>query len=121
MGDGSSGRAGSLTAAFARPVSTEMRHSLTADSRTIVVAADQFLNVGEPEVRALAADLNEQLLNPPGVAFAGSIGPASRSHLGQKLIHHVAHALIFGDRRSLPQVIHGFMLSGADIGRDAIA
>ena len=121
MAEGGSGRAGGLAAALACPVSTEMGHGLTADGRTVVVAADQLLNVGEPEVRALTAHLNEQLLDPPGVAFAGSISPASRSHLDQKLIHHVAHALIFGDRRSPPQVIHGFMLPGADSSRDAIA
>lgn len=102
-------------AALAGPLrardASEGSRGLPADRGPVVVAVDHRLDVGNGQLRPLLADVDEQQPDALGTVLGRLVGLARLRNLGQKLIHHVAHALIFGDCRSASQVMHGIKIS----------
>ena len=100
-----------LARRFTGEIRAQFRHCDPADGRPVEIPVDQFLDVGEAEVRPFAADLDQQFLDTGMVPLVRSAGAPGRANLGQQIINHIAHLLIFGDRVSRLQVMPGFMLA----------
>jgi hypothetical protein len=108
------GRSGARGAARALPgrIVAKVRRRLPADRRTIHVLADHFLELADAELFALlAAHLNEKVDDPLVVALMGRPARSSGLYRLQKVIYHVAHVSIIGDRSARLQVMRGHMLA----------
>ena len=98
----------------------EHRGREAADRGPVVEATDHVLDLHDTQVRPLAPDLNQKLLDPVGVTAARRVGPASCLHFGEQFLHGV-HLPIIGDLRSLPQVMRRFMIPRVRLKHEPLA
>jgi hypothetical protein len=105
-----SGLRAALARRLALQVRAELRDRDAGDSAAVEVVADQFLNVRDAKVMALAADLYQQFLDAGVMAVVLSLGRSRSSDLGQQFVYHVAHPPIIGDLVSRLQVMTGVIL-----------
>lgn len=106
--------------ALPRRIAAEPRCRLPADGRAVHVLADHFLELADAEFFALlAADFNEKVDDALVVPLVGSLAGASGLHRLKKVVHHVAHVSIIGDRYARLQVMRDHMLARTSRNSDS--